>query len=378
MILNHPQIIDSTLREGEQTPGVTFSESTKRAIIAGLHQVGIDEIELGIASVGHSHLVQLITDARRLTQGACRLGLWCRCLEEDIVFAASCRPDVLSLSIPVSDSHIRDRLRKNRAWVKETLAQSIRQALAAGIPSVSVGFEDASRAPLHFLLELAKIAEQNGAQRVRLADTVGICSPEGIRKLIQALKNTVQLEVAVHCHNDFGMATANSIAALEAGAQALDATVLGLGERAGNCRLEEVVGYLTLVLGSGKYSINRLSSLCQDVAKAAQKRIPDNHPLVGSEIFTCESGLHQHGLTVNPTTYEPYAPERVGKKSTLRFGKKTGKKAVTLQLEQQGIRLDEAQTGLLLHRIRSGEQTLSKGQLLRLAVEDIHYNNDAL
>jgi len=374
MRINQPQpidsLIDSTLREGEQTPGVVFTDKDKYNIIEGLHRVGIDEIELGIAAPQNTYLPQLIKEARKRTAGSCRLSLWCRCKAEDIAFAASCSPDLLALSIPVSDPHIQDRLGKNREWINKVLAASIQQALAAGIPAVSVGMEDASRADMTFLLATAKLAKQHGAVRIRLADTVGICSPARMITLVQTLKEAVPLlSLGVHCHNDFGMATANSIAALEAGADCLDATVLGLGERAGNCRLEEVIGYLAFVLDQQRYRPEFLPELCQRVAETAGRDIADNHPLVGSAIFTCESGLHQHGLTVNPDMYEPYAPERVGGTRRLRFGGKTGARAIQMQLYKAGLRLDEMQIKALVSRIRSGGQVLNQEQLLRFAAE---------
>jgi homocitrate synthase NifV len=373
MRINQPQhidsLIDSTLREGEQTPSVVFTDKDKYNIIEGLYRVGVDEIELGIATPVNAYLPRLVKEARKRTAGSCRLSLWCRCKAEDIAFAATCSPDLLALSIPVSDPHIRERLGKDRAWISRTLASSIQQALAAGIPAVSAGLEDASRADTAFLLATAKIAEQHGATRIRLADTVGICSPARMTTLVRTLKGAVTLPLAVHCHNDFGMATANSVAALEAGADCLDATVLGLGERAGNCRLEEVIGYLALVLGEKRYHPEFLPELCRFVAETAGRDIADNHPLVGSAIFTCESGLHQHGLTVNPDMYEPYAPERVGGTRRLRFGKKTGTRAVQMQLHKAGLRLNDMQIKDLISRIRSGGQVLNQEQLLRFAAE---------
>ncbi|WP_417910857.1 hypothetical protein [Candidatus Electronema sp. PJ] len=357
------ELIDSTLREGEQAPGVLFNPAARLQIIAGLCQVGIDEIELGPASPLQSCLPELLQEARALTAKSCRLALWCRCRAEDIAFAAACQPDVLSLSIPVSDCHLHTRLRKDRTWLRATLVRSIRQAFSLGIPQVSVGLEDASRAELPFVLETAQLAEQHGASRIRLADTVGICSPGTMRALVLAVKGAINLPVGVHCHNDFGMATANSIAALEAGASSLDAAVLGLGERAGCCRLEEAAGYLALVQGNKKYKPEHLPTLCQTVAAAAGRSIAANHPLVGTEIFTCESGLHQHGLSVCPATYEPYAPERVGSQRILRYGQKTGRRAVALQLEKQGLHLKESELQQLTRQLRTSEQALSEQQL---------------
>jgi homocitrate synthase NifV len=367
--MKHVEIIDSTLREGRQAPGVMFSPAAELAVIAGLRRVGVAEIELGVASPLHDWLPNLVRAARKIVRHSCRLALWCRCREEDIAFAAACRPDVLSLSMPVSDCHIKERLGKDRAWVLDRLACSVRQALALGIPFISVGLEDASRADSAFVIEAAKIAAQNSAGRIRLADTVGICSPGTMAALVKTVKKTLRIKTGVHCHNDFGMATANSIAALEAGADCLDAAVLGLGERTGCCRLEEAVGYLALVLEQRHYQTEDLPALCRCVAEAAGRTIPASHPLVGKEIFTCETGLHQHGLAVNPATYEPYPPERVKSGRTLRFGGKTGRKAVLLHLQKLGVQLDESKVEQLVCQLRTGGSVLSEQQLLGLAMQ---------
>ncbi len=364
-------IIDSTLREGEQTPGVTFSDAARRTIIHHLHQVGVDEIELGLATPAHNHLSTLVSDARKITGSACRLGLWSRCRKEDILFAASCEPDVLSISIPVSDLHIEKRLKKDRTWVRQTLAASIRQGLALGIPYISVGLEDSSRAAPDFLLQVIRIAEQNGARRVRLADTVGTCTPGRMQQLVEPARSAVTIEIGVHCHNDFGMATANSIAAVEAGAKWLDATVLGLGERAGNCRLEEVVGFTALIGNAPHYQPQRLPELCHYVAKVTGIRIPGNHPIIGEHIFTCETGLHQHGLAITPETYEPYEPHRVGTARKFRFGSKTGMRALNLQLIKRGLHLDDIQIRSLASLIRSGRYAFNEEQLFRFARQNI-------
>ena len=360
-------IIDSTLREGEQAPGVTFSRRDRTTLVRDLVRLGVDEIELGIAAPANDHIPALVNRARQDGGNRCRLGLWCRCRPEDIRFAARCRPDVLSLSMPVSDLHIHQRLRRNRAWVAETVAASVRRALDLGIPRVAVGLEDGSRADTEFLLRVAAIARAAGAFRVRLADTVGICSPASLAGLVRRLRENVDIEIGVHCHNDFGMATANSIAALEAGAGSLDATVLGIGERAGNCRLEEVIGFLALQRGCRRYRPELLPGLCRRVARAGGLTIAENHPLVGARLFTCETGLHQHGLAVNPATYEPYDPGRVGAERKLLFGLKTGTRAVHLHLARQGIELTGPQLRRLVSSVRALGRTVDEKQLLLLA-----------
>jgi homocitrate synthase NifV len=364
-------IIDSTLREGEQTPGVCFSQAQRKAIIRQLCQVGVEEIELGIASDKNSHLPELFDFARQASKGNQRLGLWCRCRSEDIAFAASCRPDVLSLSIPASDLHITERLRKNHAWVLTTLCRAVAEAGKYGIPCISLGLEDATRANHKFLCQLATTAADCGVQRLRIADTVGIGTPAAITKIVQMILQISGLSCGVHTHNDFGMATANAIAALEAGASWIDATVLGLGERAGNCRLEETVAFLCLQRGFKHYRTGHLPALCQTVSQAANTPIARNHPVVGEAIFTCETGLHLHGLTVNPRTYEPYSPEKVGACRTMRFGHKSGKRALSNYLQALGYPIDDNRADTLVRQLKKltdlPAQGLSDSEILHLA-----------
>lgn len=374
MTLHLHGIIDSTLREGEQTPGVCFSQEQRYEIIRQLCQVGVDEIELGVASAKNSHLPDLFGVARRTGQGEQKLGLWCRCRSEDIAFAASCRPDVLSLSIPASDLHISQRLQKDRGWILRTLGQAVAQARTLGVPFISLGFEDATRADPEFLCQLARAAAGCGVQRLRLADTVGIGSPATITEMVQMIVQVSGLPCGIHTHNDFGMATANAIAALEAGASWIDATVLGLGERAGNCRLEEAVAFLCLQHGMRRYQISQLPALCQTVSRAAAIPIARNHPVVGEAIFTCETGLHLHGLTVNPSTYEPYAPDRVGASRTMHFGHKSGKRALINHLRALGHPIDDSRAEALSRQLRNltglPAQGLSDSELLRLAARE--------
>ena len=330
-------IIDSTLREGEQTVGVLFSCQQKLDIVKRLSRIGVEEIEIGIAGVFNSNLSELIRLSRQLEKCP-RLAVWCRCQERDISIAAGLKPDVLSLSIPVSDIHIEKKLGRDREWVLATLCSSITQARKSGIKKVSVGLEDATRADTMFLDGVVKTAEKHGADRIRLADTVGISTPAEIVALVKHIKKSTKMEIGVHMHNDFGMATANSIAALDVGADWADATALGLGERAGNARLEELVGYLAL-REKRTYRATELSALCRYVSQITGKAILSSHPIIGSDIFSCETGLHVHGLNQNPMIYEPFEPAKIGAERRLLFGSKTGRSAVKNHLAAMGFRL---------------------------------------
>jgi len=330
MIRNH-QIIDTTLREGEQTPGLLFSLEQKKQILDGLVGIGVHEAELGVSSRLHPCPEPLISYCRT-KHPELQLSLWSRCREEDIIHAARLKPDILSLSIPVSDIHLRDRLQKDRLWAMETMKRSIELAGNMGL-AVSIGFEDATRGDIGFLLTMARAAERNGAIRIRLADTVGIASPAKITHLITLLQSELTgCLLAVHTHNDFGMATANAIAALEAGASFVDAVVLGLGERTGCARLEEIVGYLSLARGTTELQPEMLKPLARYVAEICGRKIAGNRPVVGENIFTCETGLHLQGLQNKPQTYEPFDPERVQAERKLLFGSKSGRRAILQHL----------------------------------------------
>jgi homocitrate synthase NifV len=345
-------LIDSTLREGEQAPGVFFPQAVKIRIARLLAKVGIEEIEAGIATPYNEELPVLMRILRRMVRES-RLALWSRCAAADIEWAARMTPDVLSLSIPASDLHIYEKLGRSRGWVLDTLAASVRQGLAQGIAVVSVGLEDATRADEDFLAQLIITATQAGAARVRLADTVGIAGPAAISDLVRLAAKLTTIDIGVHTHNDFGMATANGIAALEAGADWADATVLGLGERAGNSRLEEMAGYLALRSERRPYRTEHLRALCLTVAHAAGRQIASQHPLVGEGIFTCETGLHLQGLVKNPATYEPYDPQKVGGERRLLLGRKTGKRAVQDKLRALGCPVPAEKLEQVAVRVRN-------------------------
>ncbi|MBM9606658.1 LeuA family protein [Desulfopila inferna] len=330
-------IIDTTLREGEQTPGVRFSLVEKKQIIDGLVAVGIGEIEIGISSSLISCPPNLIDYCQRVHPKLI-CSLWCRCNKDDIRFAATIRPDILSLSIPVSDILIRDKMGKDREWIANRLTTSIDQAKRMGMP-VAVGFEDATRAEKSFLLRMAALAECHGALRIRLADTIGTSTPQEIIECVSAVSVILKrCEIAIHCHNDLGMATANALSALENGATSADATILGLGERCGCTSLEELAGILKLKKNI-PFNLKAIRPLSRYTAKIAGRIIPPNRPLTGEDIFTCETGLHLHGLYKNPATYEPYPPETIGATRKLVLGPKAGRRAIKAHLEAQGHRV---------------------------------------
>jgi len=334
-------IIDTTLREGEQAPGLYFSIEQKRKIIDRLFVVGVAEIELGIASPLVDGLSQLTHYCRRHYPDL-RISLWSRCLAQDIDHAAQLQPDSISLSLPASDIHLERKFGQDRSWALFRLKEGIQRSLQAGL-TVSVGLEDATRAESEFLTELVLKAEHLGATRVRLADTVGIGTPKKINNLIKRLRLQLSTcELGIHAHNDFGMATANSIAAFDAGASWADATVLGLGERSGCARLEELAGYLALVLNDSGINASELKPLAQYVSTISGFHISGNRPVIGDDIFTCETGLHLNGIEKDPRTYEPYQPGRVGSERRLLYSGKSGRNALIKHLKKSGYDISGA------------------------------------
>jgi homocitrate synthase NifV len=362
-------LVDSTLREGSQAVGIAFTLEQKVAIARDLVRVGIEEVEVGIASSRDTELAELVARCRK-EAGVKRLSLWCRCQDDDFACALRLAPDVLSLSIPVSDLHIAVKLGLDRAAVLSLVARMVARAKAA-LPYVSLGLEDATRAEPGFLREIVAVACANGAHRIRIADTVGVATPGSIAALVRELR-TFAVEIGVHMHNDFGMATANAVGALEAGAHWADVTVLGLGERAGNSRLEEVAGYLAL-RGARPYDTQLFRPLALLAGECAHRSIAPHHPVVGAEIFACETGLHLAGLARNPTTYEPYAPALVGAQRKLIYGGKIGRRGMIERLHQLGVQVQEAQLGRLADSFRSQCRVLGRPlhdpEVLRLVAE---------
>jgi len=332
-------LIDSTLREGSQTFGLAFTPAHKREIFAGLCRVGIEEIEIGVATPLDDGLPELMEFCRSHGRHT-RLALWSRCRSDDIRFAATIAPDVLALSTPVSDLHIKKKLGRDRAWALAAVKTAVAEARSLGFRVISLGLEDGTRADRSFLKIMIKTAIDAGVDRLRLADTVGIAAPLEIADLVQGIKAMGPVEVGVHAHNDFGLATANSLAALDAGAEWADVTVLGLGERSGNARLEELAGYLTLRRGRG-YRLDSMVELAKTVAAMSGRTISPHAPVIGERIFYCETGLHLQGLQKDAATYEPFPPESVGARRRLSFGGKIGRKEIVNCLQSMKINTAE-------------------------------------
>ena len=340
---------------------MVFSRNEKVAIARALVAAGIEELEAGCPAAG----AEAQEDLRAIIDaiGADCVLAWCRANEDDLTAAAACGARRVHISFPVSDLHIKN-WRKDCAWVLAELARLVEVA-ARRFDFVSVGAQDYSRAEPKFLLEFARAVARTPARRLRLADTVGIAHPSQVAADITALRQAApDLVLEFHAHDDLGLATANTLAALLAGAQAASVTVNGLGERAGNAALEEVV--MALRVAHGIYCgvrSDRLVSLSALVARASGRTVPLEKPVVGGAIFQHGSGIHCAGLLRDERSYEPYAPGLVGRtRAEFELGVHTGGGAVAAVLLAQGCTVSAEAARVLAGKVR--EIARQKGRVL--------------
>ena len=349
---------DTTLRDGEQAPGVVFSPREKLAIATALDAAGVHQIEAGIPAMGPGERSVL----RTLAQAGLRATLvaWCRATRGDIEAAASCGLPAAHLTIPVSDLHLRRKLGRDRTWARRQISDCVLIAQDEGM-RVSVGFEDASRADDRFVADLAAELRERGVVRLRWADTVGVLEPVSSVDRLAALVDAAPGDWEIHAHDDFGLATANTLAAVRAGFNWVSTTVVGLGERAGNAALEEVAMALShlLCIDAGLDSTAFRALACL-VARAANRPLPADKAVVGRSVFAHESGIHVDGVLKFPGIYEPFDPAEVGGRRRLVLGKHAGRAAVRHALARFGIHPDDQQLAGLLDRLRTQASELKR------------------
>lgn len=339
-------ILDTTLREGVQSRLWRLTDAQRMALGRDLARAGIREIEAGCAGRDPA-LASLV---RTIRKAGARALVWCPARPDLVEVAKATTPDAICLSVPVSEIQLRQRLRMDRSVLLTTLGHCLARLEGH---EVVLGLEDASRAASGLLEQVASLARSHGVRRLRFADTLGLLDPSATTRMVRWLGEISGLPIGFHGHDDFGMATANAIAALDAGAESVDASLMGWGERAGITSIETLAAWLVLRRGELGPDPRRLSALAHRTARHAKLVIPETRAIVGTELFRCGSGLHVDGIRKDPRLYEPFDPSSLGMSRRLEYGAQTGKAAVRSLLAPLDHPLDNHHLDRLVETIRA-------------------------
>ncbi len=344
------RIYDTTLRDGEQTPGVTLTPQNKVKIAIQLDKIGVDVIEAGfpIISQGEMDIVKEIAKQNL----SCNISGLARVEKKDIDAIMKCDLKYVHTFIATSDIHLKYKLKKTREEVLQKAIEAVEYAKSHGLVC-EFSAEDATRTDREFLKQVYMAVVDAGTDRIDVPDTVGYSNPKYINTLISYLRTTIKVPISIHCHDDFGLAVANSITAIEAGASCAHVTINGLGERAGNASLEEFVMALHCLYGmKTRIKTQLLYETSRIVSSLTGIVVQPNKAIIGENAFGHESGIHTHGVLSNPLTYEPINPEMVGRKRWLEAGKHAGVHGVSAMLEEYGLAPSEQQLKEILIKIK--------------------------
>lgn len=351
-VLNKDDVVvcDTTLRDGEQTAGIVFSNMEKYRIAQLLDDAGVQQIEAGIPTMGADEK-KAVKHIAHMKLNASILG-WNRADIADIDTSLDCDVDSVAISMSSSDIHIEHKLKKDRQWVLDKVTAAVEHAHDHGV-YISCNAEDASRADMDFLIKFAQTAKDAGANRFRYCDTIGRETPENCYARVKKIIDTVGIEVEMHTHDDFGMATANCLAGIRAGARFMSTTVMGIGERSGNAPLEEVVMSCKHLYGlKTGIDMAKLKPMAEFVSVAAGRPIAVSKPFLGSNCFAHEAGIHADGIIKDAKNYEPYDPEEVGLTRSIVIGKHSGRNTIVTDMAHQGVELSPEEAAALLERVR--------------------------
>ena len=367
------RIFDTTLRDGEQTPGVALSPEQKLHIAHKLDELGVDAIEAGfpVVSQGERKGVKLITEAN-LKAEICGLT---RTNKKDVDAAVDCGLTYIHNFIATSDIHLEHKLKLTRDEALQKAIESVEYAKSRGL-QVEFSAEDATRSDREFLKKVFSEVAKAGADRIDIPDTVGYSTPQYIAEITKDAIEASKLPVSVHCHNDFGLAVANAISGIQAGAQCAHVTINGIGERAGNASLEEFVMALQCLQFDTKWETGIKTQLLYDTSRYISNLVgvpvQPNKAIVGENAFGHESGIHTHGVLSNPLTYEPISPELVGRTRWFQVGKHAGVHGMNSMLKEYGVEPDKEQTTQILEKVKAiGDQgkQVTDVELLSIASE---------
>ena len=372
------RIFDTTLRDGEQTPGVSLSPEKKLNIAKKLDELGIDAIETGfpVISDGEREAVKMITSANLKAE---LFGL-ARTNKKDIDAAIDCGLNYIHTFIATSDIHLEYKLKMTRDEALSKAIEAVEYGKSRGL-QVEFSAEDATRTDREFLKKVFGEVAKAGADRIDIPDTVGYSTPQYIAEITKDAIDATKLPVSVHCHNDFGLAVANAISGIQAGAQCAHVTINGIGERAGNASLEEFVMALNSLQFEQKWETNINTKLLYETSRYVSKlvgiTVQPNKAIVGENAFGHESGIHTHGVLSNPLTYEPISPEVVGRTRWLQVGKHAGIHGMNAMLKEYGVEPNDEQTKQILDQVKNiGDQgkQVTEVELLSIANEVIGEN----
>lgn len=375
-----PYFIDTTLRDGEQAPGVVFSLEEKIKIATLLDAASVPEIEIGTPAMGNKEVQEIRT--------LCEMGFgfktlsWCRATKQDIKCAAAAGTNGVHISFPVSPILMKT-MGKNRKWILDQTKELLQFAIPM-FEYVTIGAQDASRAEMDFLKEFVSSVSDYGATRVRLADTVGLLNPITTFELVNAIRLiNKNLPIEIHAHNDLGMATANTIAAYMAGANCLSTTINGLGERAGNAAMEEVAMALELS-ANVKSTLNTkmFTELSDYVSLVSKRPIGASKPITGELVLSHESGIHTSCLIKDRKTYQLISGEKIGKnEQEFIIGKHSGKATILHYINEAELPITDELVGLLTDKVKiyadGLKRAITKDELLNIYSELIGYKNQS-
>ena len=339
-------IIDSTLRDGEQAPGIVFPLNERKRIAEMIAASGVDEIEAGTPVMGNED-IEFLRWTRSINLP---VSCWCRADRRDIEAAKKTGVAGIHISIPVSD-RLLGIFNKDKDWVKKNLQECYKDCLA-DFDRITVGFMDASRTSYDYIESLTKLAGQIGYDRIRIADSAGIMAPSDVMKMIASLSKE-EVNIEFHAHNDLGMATANAVTALECGASAVSGTFLGIGERAGNACIEEILFHHKLKNSSTRISMSEINTLCSYLSKITGRTIAHDKPVLGKNIFSHETGIHVTATLKDPLSFMPVNPVDIGlAAAVICTGRHSGSNSIKYVLSQRSIYIDKCQAEEILPEIR--------------------------